>query len=35
MIGRADPLLMIWRQTAAGHYAVNVGMRLQSLSPGM
>src|SRR6202521_567734 len=32
---QADPASMIRRQSAAGHHAVNVRMRLQGLTPGM
>ena len=35
MIGRANPLVVIRRESPAGHDAVNVGMRLQRLPPGM
>ena len=34
-IGRANPLVVIRRESPAGHDAVNVGMRLQRLPPGM
>ena len=35
MMRRADPASMLRRQSAAGHHAVHVGMRLQGLAPGM
>ncbi len=35
VIGRANPVLMIRRQSTSGHDAMNMGMRLQSLAPCM
>jgi hypothetical protein len=35
VIPRANPAPVIRRQSAAGHHAVYVGMRLQGLAPGM
>ena len=35
MIGCTNPLPVIRRESSAGHDAVNVGMRLQRLPPGM
>ena len=32
---RSDPTRVVWRETAAGYYTVDVRMRSKGLSPGM